>query len=254
MRIISNFRDYYDSAQALGIDKSLVYERKEVVLELDPRSIPLNFRDYPVRLVGDYPNESLKRELYVYYLFFCGKLFTSVNIGEALLEKDTKPFSSSWEYISEVFDKLANESSYGRFFGRDIDVHTVKSLNGKEITSEVFSYFDTPVFLLYPNFGYQYNRKVRVVKNPNLSQLGFQHVIDPYSTFQEISTYLGNELCKVATPTSPTNQELIKARGFDAKISFRQGSPGAKKEKRRANKAVKKLSKILDVQITIQED
>lgn len=62
----------------------------------------------------------------------------------------------------------------------------------------------------------------KIVWNASLRDFDFMRIKDPYTAFQEISMYLGN----MAFPNKPipkiSNNDMIEAKGFDLKHSFRK--------------------------------
>ncbi len=75
-------------------------------------------------------------------------------------------------------------------------------------------------------------QKTLVTTNANLSRYNFQSVMDPYTAYQELSMYLGNQMADTQMVPAPMTDELkIHAHGFD-KWSFRTHPEDSKKRKR----------------------
>lgn len=239
MRIISKFRDYYDSAQGLGIDTSLIYQRETKEILVPPLSTPVNISNLPEDIWGSYPNKDLKSRLNCIYLFFCGKIYTTLDLSLAKTGKPGLPFSSSWDDIVSFYE---NEVPRNRFWNIDSKLYDLQKINGKDAPAKVFEQLSSPIVLMYGQSRWSRN-PIKFIVNPKLDDLGFQHIVDPYSAFQSISAYLGNELCERETPHQPSNDELIHARGFDSKTSFRSGRPSEKKQRRKRNKLRKAKSR-----------
>ena len=62
-----------------------------------------------------------------------------------------------------------------------------------------------------------------LVKNPTLMDYQFYKVFDPYSAYQEISMFLGNQLCNTKEAEVPVGDDIVLAesKGYD-KWSFRK--------------------------------
>jgi len=57
--------------------------------------------------------------------------------------------------------------------------------------------------------------------NPSLKEIGFERLKDPFSAFQEISTYLANILIEQKPIVTIDDRHRIEQHGFDIKESFR---------------------------------
>jgi hypothetical protein len=76
--------------------------------------------------------------------------------------------------------------------------------------------------------------------NPNLRKLNFQTVMDPYTAYQELSMFLGNNMAQQVDPIPKMTDELkAHAHGYD-KWSFRTHKEDSKKTKKRKAKRAKK--------------
>jgi hypothetical protein len=71
--------------------------------------------------------------------------------------------------------------------------------------------------------------------------LGFQHVLDPFTAFQEIARFLGSALAAEdqAPRTVGDDRTIAASKGFDDQ-SFRTQAPGSKKKNRMLNRERKK--------------
>ena len=70
------------------------------------------------------------------------------------------------------------------------------------------------------NSGHDY-RGLTVITNPCLKDLQFYKVKDAFSAFQELSMYLGSQLCPKPEIDDVADKFKITGHGFDAKFSFR---------------------------------
>ena len=95
--------------------------------------------------------------------------------------------------------------------------------NKMVIPDETHRYWKTPIIAWNNEY----------VINPCLKELGFQKIVDPYTAFQEIDMYLGNNMADQFDPTlGRTDNEIRDSHGMD-KWSFRNPAPGRKKRKQK---------------------
>ena len=105
----------------------------------------------------------------------------------------------------------------------------------RALGDDLFVKYDAPILMLSIFHG-----QITFSVNPSLGKLGFSKRVNAREAYQELSMYLANNMVEQFDPThGRTSDEIRDAHGFDGG-SFRQGAPGQKKEKRRANKARKR--------------
>ena len=76
-------------------------------------------------------------------------------------------------------------------------------------------------------------------RNPVLRDLGWQRHAEPFSVWQSVDQYLGNQMARQEDP-EPLSDELRRdAHGFDDR-SFKTDAPGMRKARRKTNKARKR--------------
>lgn len=83
--------------------------------------------------------------------------------------------------------------------------------------------------------------------NPNLRKMDFHTIMDPFTAYQELSMFLGNNMAQQLDPVPKTTDELkAHAHGYD-KWSFRTHKEDSKKyKKRKAKESAKKSEVTLD--------
>jgi hypothetical protein len=151
---------------------------------------------------------------------FCGKIYPLLKRYEY-----TKNYfgTRTWELKELVYD-----------YDRAFDLITAYKEDGiyrkEEIIKALFDFMRTPYefdelfvelgapcFYIHPSkFGHNLN----VTINPVLKDLKFYQVFDAFSTFQEISRYLGNVLTNREKMIPISDKHRIAQHGFD-KHSFR---------------------------------
>jgi hypothetical protein len=76
-----------------------------------------------------------------------------------------------------------------------------------------------PIWIIEPEE--RRNTRYKLTKNPRLASINFQKVIPPYQAYQSLRMWLSNK----AMPNKPipeiSNKDMIVAKGFDLKTSFR---------------------------------
>lgn len=234
MRIRSSFKDYYDKAQAFGQDKELVYVRQTKEVE-GHYGIP----SVCGRFLGSIPNWFVLEAC----LGFCGKPHLGFRIGTSSEQNDRWIWSvkDADRYVEQYFKKKGQEEYHNegknnwkantflrdeveKFFATDLS-----TWKGIQRAFEDAEKEHAPVWLVRDEKhfnkekGMYYNT---LVLNPCLREIDFARVVDPYTAFQEISMWLGNQ----AFPNRPIphvpDDTLAEAKGFD-QFSFRK--PKSKK-------------------------
>lgn len=251
MMIISKHKDYYDTIiQQTGIDKTHVFERHTRLEKLNLQSV-LKFGDVYRNLLHIY-NDKYSQNLFnvkPFLLAFCGKTY----IYWKITNNDTLEDTYIWKkekLIDFVFHKYKKEffQLYG-FKELEKTVHDFYEDYDKKEFKKIFTeyriaYFNIPFkhsrFTSYHGFEV-ISDEIEIY--PNLKDIEFYKVFDPFSAFQEIEMFLFGVLGNPEkNQIEVTEKNRISQRGFD-KWSFRQTAPGQKKEKRRLNKIKKRNRK-----------
>ena len=218
MLIVSKFHDYYDSAVAYGVDKSVVYKRETRQTEDSKRWSPEN------KLHGK------KRVWQVeeFVVGFCGKIYPAIKLVEdspsvivetkcfydldslnKFLEDEgvnvtaNKSWRSNWGRYSRYY--ISNASDRKKWF--DINHHADKKFDA------VFMKKKCPMFI--------YNHK-GMIYNPRLKDVNFQKIMDSYTAFQEIYMYISGVLgTNENDMVNISDRDMLKKKGFD-KWSFKK--------------------------------
>lgn len=248
MRIVSEFRDYYDSA--VPYNNSTLWNRKNHKVSLDITKknswlchdlvkFLLNGWDHrpvlhgnsdsillgicgkllPVILLKDIPAIEKNYEAYL-----CGYLNHEVlNISahtdyKDYLIKRNKQYAlevksrNSWRTV--VFHSLFGKSSIKE---PDSVTNWVYGYTNKKDLLSVFVSLGTPIFIIE-----YYDHKVQLNINPKLKDYGIPSLYDPWSIYQKLEQYLSNELVDLKFPPFSMSDELKRdAHGFDV-TSFKK--------------------------------
>lgn len=198
MKLISNFKDYYDYliGAKYGIDPLVVYERicstegKDSQWHKSGINRPL-FLDLPDRYES-------------WIIQFCGVT-----------------------YYGHHYNK---QFYYGESAKEHIPYHVDNTTRGtcKDEHDNNAPQYNRWGFRIYSNY-IDYNKKENcpivllqggsVIKNVKLSDYGFGRIIPPEEAFLKITDYLSREK---AIPNNQTDKEKIVSHGFDTKTSFRK--------------------------------
>lgn len=221
MRIISKFKDYYDGAQSLGQDRNLVYLRATSSFDLsrdklspDLQKLVAAFRALPMPMAGRLlKSYSDWAELYPRYILLAGKLYPLVVVA--------KPMEWGKPSRSSVVTSMEEVVEYFEEYERDMDMFKRKQapkweaffgLKGDSRLAAQAVALATPVI----HFG-----SGTLELNPELASSEFYKVLDAWTTFQEISMFMGNLANPDNTPVTISDKDRIVQHGFD-EYSFRK--------------------------------
>lgn len=226
MRIISNFHDYYDCIQQYGQDRTVVYLRKEKVIEgcwPFPRCNSWYGKHgdlSTIRIIG-----------------FCGKIIPLIEltrVGERTPKMcwsldDIDTFMKT-ELKGRAFDSYMKSKWHrGVFYSqtrKGFQKFFSECRQRENAFEHLFRDHHSPLFVAT----YIRRNNSEIIFNTPLKKVEFYAIMDTYKAFQEISMYMGGVLGthgghKTKYQGKPMSSEvsdkdLIVAKGFD-KHSFR---------------------------------
>jgi len=223
MRIISKFRDYYDSVQGVAYDENLTYIRKTTSIK-DPE---IN------KFFSDYEKMFLMRVKYskVCFIGFCEKIIPVIllNSSEGFVSKDRKKVLQTLKHTEvegyyvfyEINEALIKEICSSMFFWEE-NVKTFKSKLDqvvKDLESlKLFEKYQSPIFTITPD-GHQ--REHTISLSPCLKDMSFQNIVDPYTALQELAMWIANKAVNEWPPQITDNIVMRDSKGFD-KWSFKK--------------------------------
>lgn len=258
MLIISKHRDYYDRVVGtVGVDKTLIYKRdltepKEFLLLNFNYSVPSHEPSKNVLTNNVYTREN---PAYMPFIIgFCGKLY----VGYKFQWSEVRPHvlgsieKSIITYDKDEIISILTSVNLHSYTPREKQIMDIKRkindmfkfVDGLPYDS-IFVEKKVPYFYAKPRYLYNLDVSEFVVTelNPILSDYKFVKKFDPVTAFQEISMFLGGVLGTNENETVEIDEKYrLQQHGFD-KMSFRQASPGQKKENRRLNKQRKRANK-----------
>ena len=227
MKIISNYKDYYDfPVNQYGIDEKRIYKRTQETIDSDCIKITTNGKERHIKLdefkIGQSKKLSgrIEKMDYFFLVCFCGMAYQG--------------YHKSYHTHDVYRDMPDNSSGGNEFFDyTNLPDHAISLIKHQEPWSakgksdeQLKAYFipeptnineilNCPIVIVKQYFG----GNLRFILNPNLSNIDFQKVVPAMEAYQKIYTYIGYKELKV--PSDPKDMNRFAAKGFDKKTSFR---------------------------------
>jgi len=236
MRIISKFKDYYDTAMQYGQDQSVVFLRNDLCLEsklFDKVSLEKLTGGPSVteKYVGD--NIMFFSTVKV---VFCGKMYRGIKCTrfEKMVKQEPKifyDFDQLQDYLVKYGMKVATESKY--IWYKDRTVENCKAFLSKQGTPEFEEYCvknGYAIITCRDEFESDptdrrrsyYHHGRTLAANGELKSFQFFKVFDPIMAYQELDMYVSGVLPQAsAQPIEIEDKYRIAQHGFD-KMSFRK--------------------------------
>ena len=251
MKIISKFKDYYDTVQAHGVDDHVYWIRKSISEDIhDPNPLRIMERDiikntfFKTDIWCEHPSSpkvgiTMHRWVFV---GIAGKFYPAIEYRhtDASFEHHTNYIYSADDLIkymdfidpkknisSEFMAKKRSNKHTPIYFRNNYsDYITYKEIDDyftkHSGTTELYDMFvqRSEVILKIHQQGTQW----KLSTNPVLDDLNFQKILDPYITYQEIEMFMGGVLGVNENPPETISDEHMRdAKGFDAWSFKKQG-------------------------------
>lgn len=219
MRIHSDFRDYYDIGLSVGVDTSLHYDRKERYCYAEDIKTP--FPPDTLSMVRLTRNVRPERDIERVLIGFCGTLYPCIRLVTS--EKESVNIYSP-EHLEKYFP-FRGVPSWGRPSDnwaknhRQAQRKRAAFLGNRPQAEAMFVELNAPVFVVQVDRDDK-NHEIEIITNAPLKPFEFAKVFDPFTAFQEISMYLGNQLVPRENPQDVPDKYRIAQHGYD-KQSFR---------------------------------
>lgn len=255
MRIQSDFKDFYDVGMSLGMDQTMIYQRRKEVKELEWNDrfgwVMRESRYSAMGAIGGFVGYyQPKLVVQTFVIGFAGKIHLCYEVNLLNAYTDSKDGRATRAYCYNIdqidtyirhhfkddeYADFLNEAQYDRdnkglwpFAQRRRSfVHTFTEFAKYEMSyGKFFEKFRCPVFRVYDE-----NNKQMVVLNECLKPYDFIKVEpDPYAAYQKIAMFFGNMAEPRKPIPVPDDVTMAEIKGFD-KFSFRK-DPSSKKRKK----------------------
>lgn len=233
LKINSNFSDYYDCAIGSFVDSDVTINRKNEKVKVNifnefPNSILKNLKMY------DYSWSYRRRSIYgvnmIHCVGFCGKWYYWVWVD---VKDKNGCINAERRYIT--FDEIIENEKKNSMFSFMNKYHDLsndrRDLNNDEFfTKDIFEKYgpiiycsDMDLSRLASFYSRAEDRCIEIEKFPNLKELGFSKVVDPYTALNTLEHWYAVQ----ARPDEvevPVGDDIVRlqAYGFDKKTSFRK--------------------------------
>lgn len=225
MRIISNYKDYYDSLQ--DYSDTIIWNRNyRSIVEYDPslKSIWSKlglFNYYNIQDIKDRRGSYLHKIPLI--LGYCGNYYKYVIKLESSMPYKDLPFTDeffnivsnkeTYDLVDVTLDNDVKRYFYGSFYNLDISFL---------LSEDLFTKYNSPLLLLCPLRLEEEKDKdlFRIYLNPSLKKLGFSKKKDIQQVYQELDMYVSGVLTNKEERPELREKHRQGAR-FD-KYSFRR--------------------------------
>jgi hypothetical protein len=241
MKIISDYKDYYDSVAFTAgmVDDTLMYKRlckKYHIYYPDKyRKKPkrLDEIDFPINYLPRHSGRNNYDHVHLFVIGFCGKMYVGAKISREVIRTDgwsnnTQEIRYSYDLEDIVKEVEAMGNGYRYWFEGKPEVKIIEirkffvAWNGKEQDS-LFHEYNTPIWMVNHDRQGEWEGSSKLLLNPELNLCNFFKIKDAFSAFQEISMYLGGVLGNNPSPTPPLSEkQAVISHGFDEKYGFRK--------------------------------
>jgi len=242
MLVISKYKDYYDGAVGMGIDKTIVYERKtrqeHIPKELDNLFDRYGNYSFYKKYIGNVQRDKYNTRLI--HLGFCGKIYVGLVISKEVSDgyneiKMVHKILWDRNKIRTILIKEIKKIKYSWFRNQKSELELFNNYLVKidaYDSTKWFRKFNTPIFVVgvppiedIDNWKEKFNVNDddgKLYVNPILKDYQFAKVFDPYTAFQEIQMYVSGVLGvnKDGTEFPATEKEKVAQHGMN-KWSFR---------------------------------
>jgi len=236
MKLISKFKDYYDGAFAYDEDRTVIFHRRNRQLShLEVEKLLINM---PETYINNHPHGRDLNKFNNEYYFRCFVLVFGDNyyIGIRGDEGYYLDIKGDKEYFKKPkewnFNKYLNTYPPEKY---DLDKFN------KEKYKRLVGLLDIPYYIVWvepfsipikkkktkwDRGSYNYNSicVYGIEEYPFLKPLSFGKIMDPFTFYQELDMWFGANNMPEKNVTIPTgsNEDLIEAKGFDKRFSFRK--------------------------------
>lgn len=251
MRIVSKFDDFYDRAQASGIDLTRVFFRETAEQGHTASTLPAPWQRYQavVQFSGALEEERARVWLRAVAVSFCGQVFCGLRVRRHLTQEqatnstaavsfgdgsriffEERTFFDAASAVVYLSLHLGEEAIERKSRGLRTVLHGYGGSLKEWLESELGKHedramlqwsIDNKVVSAMLSHGEASNR-LALTLNPVLRDLEFFRVYAAYAAYQEIDMFLGGVLAPESRPMVPiADRYRVEQHGFDER-SFRK--------------------------------
>lgn len=239
MRIISDFKDYYDFLSDPS-DTNHIWNRKTEIITIhknDPdfknfNNYYSNLSPYTHSIIGSRTwSKSIKEfnrdtiEFRTSLLMFCGNPYIIMTTSE----QPDRYFYFGKDDFEQIVKEHSAKNSRSHFWikGNISAYESIMQGNMPHYLKNINLNFKCPIIYI-KHIDYYDNRfkefRFEIELNSSLKSIQFEKLIDPYNVFQSLDRYIWNDLAATNDiADNISNQDKIESHGFD-KWSFRKQS------------------------------
>jgi hypothetical protein len=237
MRIFSKFHDYYDTAIGYGIDPNIIYSRKKQYHKFDsPIGNNIHIERGRKILSEVSRNDHISNKKIgitnAVVVFFCGKQYVGIKIsyrGVFGLHSDFCYDVEGIKRFYKKYKKILPKKSKNRSFFQTKDILSERNLKiffknygNKDVSHDPHFDYDSPAILIKQQRDVDEDGEITV--NPILKDIKFYKCLDSFTTFQELSMFIGGVMGgKVPKMIEINDKDRIAMHGFN-EWSFRKES------------------------------
>ena len=239
MRIISDFHDYYDSAQQFGQDQSIIYHRKQIEYCVNETpTTKFNNIQKADGVLAELHDKLFQRGDFWFNFNYYSNVLASKKSGTFYYTHGRLVFCGKIYNYLKVTTSSYNENNLVVFYDMDsfatfCDVHEIDLHTNKQKFHKKTPYQKIKSHLEH-NYGFDEaffveNKFIcvdfvdnRITVNPCIKDIEFYRVMDPFMCFQEIDSYICGKLSFPQNAMVEIEDKYrIEQHGFD-KHSFRK--------------------------------
>jgi len=226
MKIISKFRDYYDSISHQYLDKEIIYLREQREIPIEREMAP------PLGLINldEKGHESIRNrrwEVSFEIIGFCGRNFPVVGIYD--YQSEDRNCAYTYPAMQRLLDELSIPVARKTMrwlgglkrlgYAHALDEYRAFFEDSANLKGLDRYYFDlnAPCFVIRRNQDHTF-----LISNPPLGKYGFASQVDPFLAHQELYMFVAGRLHQPVRPmVEISDVDKVHKHGFN-KWSFRR--------------------------------
>ena len=228
MKIISNFRDYYDCIMSTGIDKTVIYNRNIKTIDFHEIFSYKKIQEPQLKFIINQTAVIESKSIFDYFSFqtfligFCNYIYPCILMTEYQNNQNKNTYIYTTDELRLKMLKYAIQIKTHKQNKRMASL--LKTLNDFLLFpwhikyNSYFIEYKVPIFVLkHKNYGL-----LQLILNSELKQYNFYKVKEPYIAFQEIYMFISGVLGTESKPLIQiSDNDMRDKKGFD-KWSFKK--------------------------------